>query len=81
MKQRGHHAYRCLRDRAALADKFRFLDLATLNAQLQSNLITTNRVRHMDLNRCPFQFTLVPRVTVMLKDQLLIERAELGCFH
>ena len=50
-------------------------------AQLEADLVTTDRIRHVDLHRLLIEFRLIPRISIVLKNELLVERAELRAFH
>ena len=56
-------------------------DLIALDPQLQADLITADRIGHVDLYTLRLKLGFVPRIAVVLEDELLVQRTELGTVH
>ena len=50
-----------------------FDDPVVLDPELEPDLVATDRVGHVDLHRLVGELSLVPGVTVVVKDELLVE--------
>src|SRR6266702_1138769 len=78
LEELSHHRRRRLTDGAPAADKARLLDHVTVHAQLQVDLVPTQRVVQRDRVRGRLERALVAGPPVVVEDELLVEGAEPG---
>ena len=72
--QGGHHRHRGLGDGTSLAVESDFFDPVPVEEDLNLDLVTAHRIGDMGLHGVIGELPLVPRVAVVLEDELLVQR-------